>query len=371
MIRHLVRLLGLLLAAFPAAARTNHTPAEVLHLMENAADWQLAHPSAHHPLSWINGAFYVGLMSLAEVSPEPRYAEAMRRVGREHNWSLGPHLYFADDHCVGRAYATLYLRDRDSAMIEPMRSAFDRILAKPKDDNLDFDRKKNPGRLDRWSWCDSLFMAPPAWLELARATGDKRYLDFAVSKWWVTSEYLFDREERLFFRDSSFFTRREPNGRKVFWSRGNGWVVSGLARMLDLLPKDHPSRPRFEEQFKVLAARILECRQPDGLWRASLLSPETFPQPESSGSAFFCHALAWGVNRGLLPREPYAAAALDTWSALAALVRPDGRLTRVQPVGSSPESFKPDHTEPYGVGALLLAGAEIHRLLQPVSTPAP
>lgn len=349
-------------SARPETARP--APAEVLAFLERAADWQLAHPSiTWHSLDWTNATFYTGVMALTRVSSEPRFEAALRQIGEDNGWRLGRSLYFADDHCVGQTYAELFLRHRDPAMIAPMRASFDQILAKPKDDNLDFDRRKNPDRLHRWSWCDSLFMAPPAWARLWQATGDARYLDFAVTKWWGTSDFLFDPQERLFFRDSSFFAKREANGRKIFWSRGNGWVLSGLARLLMVLPADHPQRPRFETQFRTLAARVLECRQPDGLWRASLLAPESYPMQETSGSAFFCHAFAWGVNAGLLPREPYAAAALDTWAALARFVLPDGRLTHVQPVGASPVKFPANSTEPYGVGALLLAGVEIHQLL--------
>jgi rhamnogalacturonyl hydrolase YesR len=353
--------------ASPAAnssIQSRPTPAEVLALLEHVADWQLARP-AKRPLHWVSGTFYTGVMALTGISPAPRFEAAMRKLGADHQWQLGPKLYHADDHCVGQTYVELYLRHRDGAMIAPMRESFDRILAAPKDDNLDFDRTKNPDRLDRWSWCDALFMSPPAWIRLWQATGDTRYLDFAVSKWWVTSNYLFDQEEGLYFRDSSFFNKREDNGRKIFWSRGNGWVLSGLSRILTVLPADHPDRPRFEAQFRTMAARVLECRQPDGLWRASLLAPEHYPMQETSGSAFFCQALAWGVNAGLLPHEPYATAALDSWMSLATFVQPDGKLTHVQPIGHSPVTFPSDSTAPYGVGALLLAGAEIHRLLQP------
>jgi hypothetical protein len=35
----------------------------------------------------------------------------------------------------------------------------------------------------------------------------------------------------------------------------------------------------------------------------------------------------------------------------------------VQPVGYTPEKFDPQHTEPFGVGAFLLAGSEIHRMV--------
>ena len=350
------------LAAGPASA-AEPTRAGVLGVMERAADWQLAHPAKWKPHEWHYGAFYAGVMALAARSESPRFDEAMRRMGEGLGWQPGPKAYDADDHCVGQTYVELYLRHRHLAMIAPLRARFDHILAHPKDDNLEFDAKKNPDRRDRWSWCDALFMGPPAWARLAQATGDHRYLDFAVEKWWVTSAFLYDCEEHLYFRDSTIFPQREKNGRKIFWSRGNGWVMAGLVRMLQYLPADHPARPRFVAQFREMAAAVLQCQQPDGLWRASLLDPSAYPMQESSGSGFYCYALAWGVNEGVVEREPYAAAALRTWAALESFVQPDGRLTHVQPVGFTPVTFDANHTEPYGVGALLLAGSEVMRLL--------
>src|SRR3546814_1561711 len=70
-------------------------------------------------------------------------------------------------------------------------------------------------------------MAPPTMLRLAQATGDSRYADFVHAEWKATTDYLFDPAEQLYFRDSRFFDMRDAEGRKLFWSRGNGWVMAG------------------------------------------------------------------------------------------------------------------------------------------------
>jgi unsaturated rhamnogalacturonyl hydrolase len=145
-------------------------------------------------------------------------------------------------------------------------------------------------------------MAPPTWLRLYAATDDTRYLDFAVTNFWRTTDFLYDKDEHLFFRDSTFFKKTEANGKKIFWSRGNGWVLGALVRTLQFLPMNDPSRPRFEQLFKDMAAKILSLQQADGMWRASLLDPDNYPTPEASGSALFTYGLAWGVNQGLLDR---------------------------------------------------------------------
>lgn len=352
-------------AAIFAATPAAPTGPEVLTLMRKVADWQLAHPSAHEATDWPVAAFDTGAMALAQTTHDEKYYEAMRTAGEAAHWGLyrRPSWYHADDQCIGQTYLRLYLHQRDAKMIAPLRERLDWILAHPKDNNVAFDQKTNPDFLDRWSWCDSLYMAPTTWVLMSVATGDARYRQFAIKQWWVTSDYLFDPTEGLYFRDSTYFHRREPNGKKVFWSRGNGWVMGGLVHMLELLPADDPARPRFEAQFKTMAASILACQPADGLWRPSLLDPASYPIPESSGSGFFCYALAWGINAGLLDRAKYEPAVLRTWRALTRCVDAAGRLSHVQPIGSDPQHFPPEATETYGVGAFLLAGSEVYRLV--------
>jgi len=347
--------------SLPASETNKIEPKTVLQTMERVADWQLANPSKHPLTHWPQAALYTGFMALDKISTSPRFREAMQRMGETNQWKLGRRVYDADDHCVGQTYVELWNRYRDDKMLVPMRERFDEVIAKPAPvPTLEF---KKPRARDRWSWCDSLFMAPPAWLHLWTATGDKRYQDYAVTNWWITSDYLYDAKEHLYFRDSTYFEKREANGAKIFWSRGNGWVMGGLVRMLQLVPKEHPDRTRFEQQFKDMAAKILTCQQPDGLWRASLLDSASYPMKETSGSGFFTYALTWGVNEGLLERAKFDPAVRKAWSALVNCITPEGKLTHVQPIGADPKHFAEDATEAYGVGSFLLAGSEIHRLV--------
>jgi rhamnogalacturonyl hydrolase YesR len=246
-------------------------PVPVLDAMRRVADWQLAHPSAYETTDWTQGAGAAGIMALAGISADEKYRRAMVALGEENHWQLGPDMYVADDHCIGQTYAELYLLYRNPKMIAPLRARFDAILARPATAaSLD---ATAPNNWELWSWADSLFMAPATWARLYAATGDKRYLDFVLTNWWRTADYLYDKRERLFFRDSTFFNKREPNGKKVYWGRGNGWVLAGLVRVLQDVPANHPARGRFERLLKEMSERILLCQQPDGLWRASLLDP--------------------------------------------------------------------------------------------------
>jgi unsaturated rhamnogalacturonyl hydrolase len=338
------------------------TPVDVLSVMERVADWQLAHPSAHSPTEWTQSAGDAGMMALAGISGNPKYRDALLAMGEANGWKPGPRIYHADDLAIGQAYAGLYFLYRDPKMIAPLRARLDAILSAPAAfQSLDFHQPYDQAS-QQWSWCDSLFMAPPVWMQLFAATGDERYLDFAVKNWWRTTDYLYDPVEHLYFRDSTYFDRREANGKKVFWSRGNGWVMAGLVRMLQLLPANHPSRARFQQLFQEMAEKILTAQQPDGLWHSSLLDPQSYPLKETSGSGFYAYALAWGVNGGLLDGAKFKPAVRRAWTALADCVDAEGKLTHVQPIGADPKTFADDSTEVYGVGAFLLAGSELYRM---------
>jgi rhamnogalacturonyl hydrolase YesR len=352
-------------AAISSSAQTPEavTPKSVLDVMQRVADWQLANPSAHKVTDWTQGAGNAGMMALAGISGDAKYRDAMLALGETNEWQLGRRMYDADDHAIGQTWAELYLLYRSPKMIAPLREKFDAILAQPSTaTNMMFGKNENPKSRELWAWCDSLFMGPPAWVRAYAATGEEKYLDFAVKNWWRTTDFLYDKDEHLFYRDNRYFTQKEANGKKVFWGRGNGWVIAGLVRTLQYLPMNHPDRPRFEKLFKDMAAKILTCQQADGLWRASLLDPDSYPLKETSGSGFYTYALAWGVNQGLLDKAQFEPAVRKAWAALVSCVEADGKLTHVQPIGADPKKFAEDSTEVYGVGAFLLAGSEVYRM---------
>ena len=343
------------------------TPQSVLAEMQRVGDWQLAHEATNRPTGWIQSVGDVGMMALAGISGDPKYRDAMLAKGETNGWQLAEYRgrkYHADDQCYGQVCAELYFLYRENRMIAPMREQFDWILANPPA-NQSLDHKSGE---NQWTWCDALFMAPPSWLRLYAATDDTRYLDFAVTNFWRTADFLYDTNANLFYRDSRFFTQTGPNGAKIFWSRGNGWVFAGIVRCLQYLPMNSPDRPRFEQLFKDMAEKILSLQQPDGLWRASLLDPQDYPTPEASGSALFAYGLAWGVNQGLLDRATFEAAVRKAWLALVGCVDADGKLTHVQPAGTGPIKFDENSTQPYGGGVFLLAGSEVYKMTLMEST---
>jgi rhamnogalacturonyl hydrolase YesR len=368
--------------AAPPSSTPEPTPDSVKALTQKVADWQIETFDEHgkyralpagkkeswrntdnyHDLMWQMAALYIGMQQWSGISDDPKYTKWLEEIGERNDWKLHQRPYHADDHAVGQVYLSLHQQSGDPAMLKPTRDHFDWILAHPITGSLTWG--KDTDCLNRWGWCDALFMAPPVWARLAEVTGDQKYLDFMDQEFHASYDLLWDKEEKLFWRDSSYFARREQNGKKFFWARGNGWVLGGLALMIPDLPQDWEGRQFYVDLYRQMAARIKEIQREDGTWSMGLLGgAEGYPMKETSGTSFFTFGLAWGVNNGLLDRATYEPVVHKAWNALTQCVTPDGMLVYVQPVGAAPGDSFADKTEVYGIGAFLAAGAEVYKML--------
>jgi rhamnogalacturonyl hydrolase YesR len=344
---------------------------DIMKVMQAVADWQIDNFGSvpHQELDWTNGALYAGMMELAGISPDAKYTDWLYKLGKKNSWQPGKRMYHADDLTVCQMYLEMYRRkqrDNDSYLIvAPTQARLDYVISHPSSGSLLIDYR-DAQTTERWSWCDALFMAPPVYAKLSSITGDNKYLEFMDREFKATCEFLYDTDEHLFYRDHRYFPEKakEANGRKVFWGRGNGWVMGGLVALLKELPDDNAYRPYYENLFTEMAEKVAECQDTDGFWHASMLDHESFPNPETSSSSFFCYALSYGINSGLLDREIYTPLATKAWQALVSAVHADGKLGWVQPIGENPKNVTSEMTEVYGVGAFLLAGSEMMILSQ-------
>lgn len=351
-------------------------PETISAIGDSVADWQISHLDdlsyIRNPRSgdfdrrgWQHGALYVGLMRWGGLPGKEKYKDVLRQISEENQWRLGDRLFHGDDHVVGQLYLHFYAEDKDKTQIEHTIHQFNQILVANPDGDLEFAGKHIPGvgmscQL-RWCWCDALFMSPPTWIELSLATGDESYMAYGDREFRATQEYLMDPETSLFFRDSRYLERLDEDGNKIFWSRGNGWVYAGVVNILRVLPQDHALREYYLDLYKAMSETIAGLQQDNGLWRVSLLGGERFSVPETSGSAFMCYGLAWGLNNGQLDAETYGPVVRKGWKALAAAVQEDGKLGWVQPVGFAPDSVFETDSHLYGVGAFLLAAEQMYK----------
>lgn len=328
--------------------------------MKKVVEWQLQNPK-HEPTDWTNGAFYAGVSAAWQTTKSKTIFQAMVDMGNKTGWNTGRRWFHADDIAICQTYVDVYKVEKKPEMIQAFTDTLAKFMKNP------YPTKGN--EVIKWWWCDALFMGPPAIVKLGMATGNQNYLAYSDQLFKECYNLLYDKEEHLFARDLKYVIKndgkdiREANGKKIFWSRGNGWVMGGIVRVLQELPADYSERNFYVTLFKQMSAKLKELQQADGLWRASLLDPDSYPGGEVSGSGFDCYAIAWGINNGILDKETYLPVVKNAWIGLNKCVQKDGHVGWVQPIGADPKkNFNADSWEVYGSGAFLLAGSEVIRL---------
>ncbi|MDR1723289.1 MAG: glycoside hydrolase family 88 protein [Tannerella sp.] len=336
-------------------------PEAILAIADKVFDYQQTNPTGKELWEWEYGAYYSGLFDFYKVNPQVKYLEAMMRMGEEWKWAMRPRPYDANAFAIGHMYMGLYGILRVPGIIDKTVYCLDAAFVRdPKEPDVTFEG--NRYWYNWWSWCDALFMAPPTFALYAEISGEKKYLDEMHKLWTITHNYLYDNEEHLYYRDDRYFKQRTPEGKKVFWSRGNGWVFAGLAKVLRAMPDDYEHYPFYLNLYKEMASKLKDIQLKDGYWSSSLLDPTHYGGKETSGTGFYCFALSWGVNNGILPADEYKPCVVKAWEMLVSCVNEQGRLGYVQRVGDQPDKVLPEHTESYGSGAFLLAASEVWKL---------
>lgn len=314
---------------------------------------------------WTRAVYYEGLMSLYNIDRKKAYYDYALQWGEKHKWGLrgGAATRNADNQCCGQTYIDMYVLDgqRNPERVKEIKESVDQM--------------KMTARVDDWNWIDALQMAMPVFVKLGNLYNDTSYFNrmyemYAFTRYNHGGNGLYNTTEHLWWRDKDFVPPyKEPNGEDCYWSRGNGWVVAALARVLSALPKTDPHYQEYLQDFKDMLAALLPVQREDGYWNVSLHDPSHFGGKEVSGTSLFVYGMAWGINNNIIDKKTYLPVLLKAWNAMVKeCVHPDGKLGYVQGTGKEPKDGQPvnyDHTpdfEDYGLGCFLLAGTEVYKL---------
>lgn len=311
---------------------------------------------------WTRGVYYEGLMVLYKIKPDTLFLNYAIRWGEAHKWDLrdGVTTRNADNQCCGQTYIDLYLIAPQPERIEKIKASVDSMM------------KTN--KIDDWSWIDALQMAMPVFAQLGTIYKENRYFGrmyemYMFSKTKHGGNGLYNPKDKLWWRDKDFVPPyKEPNGEDCYWSRGNGWVVAALVKVLDIMPKNAPYRKEYQKTLLDMIKALVPVQREDGLWNVSLHDPNHFGGKELTGTALFVYGMAWGVNNGLLSAKKYKPIIARAWNAMADCVHADGMLGWVQGTGKEPKDGQPlaydkiPDFEDYGLGCFLLAGSEVYKI---------
>jgi hypothetical protein len=341
-------LLAAALAAGPAATSSlaGSAPLTVVQSMAKADAYWLAHGVSQTGATWQNSAFHVGnLAYLGTPGATPNTATA--------TWAQNNH--YAVNSSVGSA------RPNDLAAGEVYLK-----LAHPASIRARVASEVAAGNFTLWTYVDALNMAMPSYARLGIRDKSAADLNAMQAQFNYTKNTLglFDAATGLWWRDARF------KGTGTYWSRGNGWALMALTKVLQILRPTAPGYAEYLRVYKKMISALVPLQLSDGFWGADLRNPSAYGY-EESGTAFFTYAIAWGVNTGILDRAVYKPVVTKAWRALSTIaLQPSGEVGYVQGAtkgASQPSDGQPvkvTDTSAYGVGGFLLAGSEMVHILR-------
>lgn len=372
-----LRKLLIALAVMPmAVAAQNDNPQDVIQKAESVNSWfmrQWPDPTKvtyvrkkYRPSSlWTRAVYYEGLMALNNVAHRQEYVDYAVTWANFHKWTPrnGVKTKDADDYCCSQTYIDLYRMGVKDATLKYVKANLDTIIVRGEQSDAD------------WWWIDAIQMGMPVFAKMAKETGDKQYSEKA----WRMYQYARDiqdgglrnAENGLWWRDHDFNPPyKTPGGKGCYWSRGDGWVVAALVRVMNEMNTTDEHYGFYLRDLTTLLRSVVKLQREDGFWNCSLADPTDFGGPEVTGTSLFLYGMAWCVRHGYLPKDEFMPAMEKAWKAMASCVHPDGLLGWQQGTGKEPKDSQPvtfdklPDFDDYGVGCFLLGATEYAELLK-------
>ncbi len=361
-----------LMAALTLQAK-KWTPKAVLQVIHQVNTYWQEHQTADVRAFWDHAAYHTGNMEAYKLTKNERYRTYSEQWASFNQWKGAREanpakwkykrygegqdfVLFGDWQICFQTYIDLYHLDPADYKVARAKEVMGYIA----------DSKVN----DYWWWADALYMVMPVMTKMYLLTGEEKYLEKLYQNILYSDSIMLDAETGFYFRDGKYIypKHKTASGKKDFWARGDGWVLAGLAKVLQDMPENYKHYAFFKEKYIRLAQSVARTQQPEGYWTRSILDPDQAPGPETSGTAFFCYGLLWGVNHGMLSKKEYAPVIKRAWKYLTQkALQPDGKVGYVQPIGERAipgQTVDANSQANFGVGAFLLAACEYYRYLK-------
>lgn len=360
-------------AMFLPAMAQKTTQADVLKAARSANDYFMAkYADPTEPTNvkkirpsslWTRAVYYEGLMALYSIDPDKRYIDYTDRWADFHKWTPrdGISTRDADNQCCSQTYLERFMMTGDSAMMRPTLENLRGQMGESK--------------LGYWTWIDAIQMAMPVYAQMYKITGDETFIGHAIALYrWSRNECgggLYNEADGLWWRDADYVPPyKEADGNQCYWSRGNGWVLAALVRVMDQMKPRGKAYKELKKDFVAMCSALAKCQREDGFWNVSLVSPATYGGKETSGTALFLYGISWGLRKGYLKEKTFRPVADKAWTAVQTeSLHRDGFLGYVQGTGKDPSAGQPvtydkvPDFEDFGVGCFLLGASEYYKLL--------
>jgi unsaturated rhamnogalacturonyl hydrolase len=324
---------------------------------------------------WGEALFTYSLLRLDEVLGEPRYQDYCQRY-LDHWIKKGYRIDQSDTSAPAITAYWLWLKTGN----EQYKSIVDRAITYMKTTPrvLEYMPNHLGTSPESWMypksvWVDSVMMYGVFSSWYGQNSGDQEVFDFARRQPSLFAEYLQDPEDKLFYH--SYWTKAGHTypKNKLYWGRGNGWVIAGFPLLLEHL-SDGEERQNAINILRETSEALLPYQCEDGFYETVFNKPgKTYK--ESSATALIASGWLQGYRSGYLD-EKYKTAGLKALTAVVdSLEMRDGLLS--MPMISAPTipmqlipylSYKltprgNDWT--YGLASLFFAGMNLKLIDEP------
>ncbi|MFT4093960.1 MAG: glycoside hydrolase family 88 protein [Niabella sp.] len=330
------------------------------------------------------GVTYTGMLEAAAATGDKRYArytierinflgDVVKRYKSVSDKSQGT---FSPVRSVMKPHALDDAGSLCASMIKAIKAGADASIVRPMVDHfIDFITTKEyrlkDGTLARnrplpnTLWLDDLYMSLPALAQMGTLTGDQKYFDEAVKQYHLFAGRMFNNQNNLYMH--GWVEGMEPHP-QFHWARANGWALMTKIELLDALPENHPGRAEIMDMLKKHVAGLARLQDKTGCWHQLLDKNDSYL--ETSATAIYTYCIARAVNKGWLDAKAYVPMALLAWNAVSTKIADNGQVEGTcvgTGMGFDPAFYyyRPvSNFAAHGYGPVLLAGAEIYRMLQ-------
>lgn len=356
--------------AAPESARI--ADADLGHNLRHSLDaaietYMTDHRADELPWDWGEGVLAFGIEQTFRVTGDRRYRDYLRRYLRAHA-ATGIDVGWSDDTTPALAAV-----ERVMAGDTEFRPLVDQVASYL----MTAPRTERHGALvhlgtSSWrhffpdAWVDSLFHIVPTLMRYSRLTGDPRFKNEAVRQLRLFLNVLQDADTGLCthaFDDGVVPKRVPPFDSRLFWARGNGWMLVALVDALAELSVDDPARRELLDGTRRLEAALRKRQDRSGLFHTVVLDHTTYL--ETAGSALILYAMARGVRLGVFGAGTRPALRRGARGLLGVLSCQGhrcivtGTSLGTNPIGSHYRTTPTADEVSYGVGAWLLATSEL------------
>lgn len=255
---------------------------------------------------WGEGLFNYALTELDSYLGGNRYESFVKRYCDKYIASP-PIVNSSDTAAPALASYALFKKTNNNDYKRLTDLAIDYIETAPRileDATNHFGTSKDAKTYPQSIWVDSLMMFSVFTARYGAETKNKEMLDFAARQPKMFAKYLLDQKDNLWYH--SYWVKQQTHypRRKLFWGRGNGWIITAFPMILEYIGLDHPEATEIIAIYKKTSEALLQYQREDGTFE-TVFNKVGKTYRELSSTALICGGWLYGLRLGILDEKFY------------------------------------------------------------------